>query len=56
MLTICKGIELAQGINLDTYGSLPHFADYDDLKSILEAFFEKYEEFKVAVVESGILK
>lgn len=52
---ICREIEIAKG-NIDANNILsPRFKTYEELYQILERVFKKYEEFKVAVIESGIL-
>ena len=53
--SICRMMEIAKDRDSGAYILPPRYKNYEELFQILERVFKKYEEFKVAVIESGIL-
>ncbi|WP_164121793.1 hypothetical protein [Sphingobacterium sp. xlx-130] len=45
--TICKLIEIENGIDDNGYLKYPNFRDYDDLTEILKVYFNLYEGYKM---------
>lgn len=56
LISICRLIEIAKGKDSGKYMLLPRFRNHEELKEIMRSIFDKYEEFKVAVIDSKILK
>lgn len=57
--TICKLIEMSEGINKEGYVQYPGFRNYEELRNILRQYFRLYEDFKrefLALVENTEFK
>ena len=57
LMVICKRIEISRGEE-DTYNYLgrPRYRNYDDIREIMRIVFSKFEEYKIAVVNSKIFE
>lgn len=56
LISICRLMEITKGEDSGKYMLLPRYRNSEELKQILQIVFTKYEEFKIAVVNSKLLE